>query len=110
MTDDARLQRALMGSATVAMIDRARVVLLSAIARSRTSAWVRQRRDTWVATPWPRRRRVSGVVLLVAAIVHVVLVIAAGDPAGWFWLIVPALAASVGVLAIVMGAERSNHR
>ena len=99
-----------MGSATVAMIDRARVVLLSALAHSRTSAWVRQRRDAWIATRWPRRRRVSGVVLLVAAIVHVVLVVAAGDPAGSFWLIVPALTASVGALAIVVGSQRSNNR
>src|SRR5688500_4287167 len=110
MTDDARLKRALMSSATVAMIERARTVLLSAVTRSRSAESVRQYREAWIAAPWPRRRLVSGIVLLVAAVVHVVLVRAAGDPAGWFWLIVPALAASVGVLAIVMGAERSNHR
>lgn len=110
MTDDARLQRTLAGSTTVAMIDRARMVLLSAVAHSRTSAWVRQRRDTWIATPWTRQRLVFGVVLLIAALVHVVLMLTAGDPAGSFWLIVPALAACAGALGMFMGRERSDNR
>lgn len=110
MSEDARLQRALMGSATVAMIDRGRMVLLSALAHSRTAAWVRHYRERWTATPWRRRRLGSGIVLLVAALVHVVLMLAAGDPAGSFWLIVPALAASAGALGIAMGWQRSANR
>lgn len=110
MTDDARLQRVLTGSATVAMVDRVRLAVRSAIAHSRSSAWLRQRRDTWIAAPWPRRRLMSGIVLLVAAGVHVALMLVAGDPAGSFWLIVPALAACIGALGIAMGWQRSNNR
>jgi hypothetical protein len=110
MTDETRLQRAVTGSAAVATIERARLGLQSALAQSRISAWVRQRRDMWLATPWPLQRVLSGVVLLVAAVVHVVLVLAAGDPAGSFWLIMPALAACAGALGILMGRQRSANR
>src|SRR5688500_9357174 len=103
MTDDTRLQRAVTGSAAVAKIERARLVLQSALAHTRMSASVRRRHDIWLVTPWPRQRVVSGTVLLVAALVHVVLVLAAGDPAGSFWLIVPGLAACAGALGIFMG-------
>lgn len=48
----------------------------------------------------PHMRRLAGVVLLTAAVVHVLMMAAVGGAPGWLWLIVPGLAAAAGLLLL----------
>ena len=55
------------------------------------------------------RVRGVGLALVVAAVVHVAMMMAQGPRAGWVWLVVPALAGAIGVMLLV-AAGTSNAR
>jgi hypothetical protein len=98
-----QLQRALAGSALVITLERARLTIAGAAQRSRAAAIYRRHHGQWSAMAAPRRRLAAGIILLVASAVHVALNLLTGDSAGWFWLIIPGLAAVAGLLSLIMG-------
>jgi hypothetical protein len=85
----------------------------------------RMLRQTWLssatrqtlsgaAEPWRQDRsaaryRSIAIMLLTAAGIHVVLTLAQGPRPGWFWLIVPALAAALAFLILAGSRTRTHH-
>jgi hypothetical protein len=68
--------------------------------RSWCRSWVRSAVKHWQGSRWSVRVRVAGVCLVTAAAVHVALNLAFATSQGWLWLVIPLLAASIGVLFI----------
>jgi len=96
--------RYLRGSAIVAALDRATVVLERWWRASRTGQSTAVFAATLRGTPPRERWHGIAIVLLVAVTVHVTLMMIQGPRPGWFWLIVPAMAASFG-LFLIAGAR-----
>ena len=72
-----------------------------------TSACVRMGRSLtapWLEAGWAIQRRASGALLLVAAVVHVLLILRVGVPPGWLWIMPPAVAAALGGLLWLAGS------
>jgi len=93
--------RYLRGSAIVVALDRATVALerwwRASQSGQRAAAFAVALRHM---PPRQQQQRIA-VVLLSAAAVHVTLTMIQGPRPGWFWLIVPAMAALFGLLVIV---------
>ena len=68
---------------------------------SRSTAVLAALLGKWQALHWAERRRMSGTTVLVAAMVHLLLVLWAGTTPGWLWLAVPGVTLAVGLLLIV---------
>jgi len=93
--------RYLRRSAIVAALDRATVALERWWRASRSGQRAAAFADALGHTPlWQQQQRIA-VVLLIAAAVHVTLMMIQGPRPGWFWLIVPAMAALFGLIMIV---------
>ena len=84
-----------------------RAALAAALAGSVTGAAARRWRDAWVGSGSRERRSFIGVALIVAAAIHVLLELVAGNMAGPFWLIIPIVTACVGALCVAAGGTRS---
>jgi hypothetical protein len=106
MDDRPRLRSALMTSATATTLERGRLAVTAAVRHSRAAALVAQRHAQWTAMPSHRRHFATGLMLLSSAAIHVLLNLLAGDTAGVFWLIIPALAACAGAIGVIMGSHR----
>ena len=108
--DTARLTALLRSSALFAMLDRVRHRLVTAFERSEVAAaWHRSDRQ-WRSRSAHERRRAVGVTVLVAAAVAVLLGWSSGTMVGPYWLIIPSIAAVVGVLSLVVARELSRQR
>ena len=81
-----------------------------AVATSRVAAIVGGATASWQNTGWAARRWAAGLFLLAAVITHVSLTVAAQDPAGWLWLVLPGIAAMVAVVLIVASAAPVRSR
>lgn len=57
---------------------------------------------------WPRRYQSIAVAILAAVSVHVLLTVANGPRPGWFWLVLPAMAMTFGVL-LLMGSTAEKR-
>jgi hypothetical protein len=99
--DHSGAERYLLSSVSLGAFDRA---------TQRLAAWWLDaeagRAAIVLAGAWSResqssRNRRLGIVFLVAVAVHVTLMLWQGPPPGWFWLLIPALAASVAVLLLL---------
>ena len=67
-------------------------------------------RALWTGTAPDQRRLAGGVGLIVAAAVHVGLIVWQERPPSWLWLILPSAAAAAGVLLVTFsGVERKEH-
>lgn len=53
------------------------------------------------------RLRNAGVVLVTAAIVHVLVMALQRVPPGWTWLVIPGIAVAQGIVLIVAGSWRN---
>lgn len=62
--------------------------------------------ERWRHAGWMERYHTLGLVVIVAAAVHVSLAVAQGPRPGWFWLIVPALTSLFAMLLLM--ASRST--
>jgi hypothetical protein len=94
-------------SRSFAVADRARHLLRTSVANSKSAALLGRLEERWTVAPWWQRRRGGGIVLLAGAVTHAVLRIGTGEP-GYFWALIPLLAAAVGALSLV--ASYSHHR
>lgn len=65
-----------------------------------------QARRSWSELRPPVRASAVGTTLLAAVGVHLAVSVAAGRPAGWLWLIVPALVATTGALLVASSPAR----
>jgi hypothetical protein len=63
------------------------------------------RRDALLRAPLAVRYRTVAVVVLTAAIAHVSLMLIQGPRPGWFWIVIPAMAAAFALL--VLAGSRS---
>lgn len=81
--DEARAKSVLASSRLVRWIDAALDVPGRAWQSSTLRRWMQPSVDGVRALPLPERIRLLGLVLLIAAITHIVLVLAVADPVGW---------------------------
>jgi hypothetical protein len=88
-------------SRTYASLDRVRGALVAAVQSSRTAAVLQPLGGQWRSLPWRERRAMSGIILLVAAAVAVLLAWWSGTMIGPFWLIVPGVAACIGMVSVM---------
>lgn len=99
--DDSRMSAVIQSSTVVAVIDRGVSRFRRAAATSAANAIAQRTLAWWHGLPWTGQRFLSGVTLLVAIGVHLLLRIWQEPDPGWLWLIVPGTAAAVGALLVV---------
>ena len=109
MHDDPEVVRALESSVVLRAVARAGNALWDAAARSRSASRFADARRAWRAQPRDQRRRSTACVLIVAAAIHVILVAVNEVPAGWLWLLPPAMAASIGSVIALMADAPETH-
>jgi hypothetical protein len=73
---------------------------IAAVERGAASSWfvgrIARIRAVWREWPWPVQRFAAGVALLTAVAVHVGLTLWKQAPPGFWWLILPGIAAAAG--------------
>ncbi|MGH9386157.1 MAG: hypothetical protein ACRD2N_17920 [Vicinamibacterales bacterium] len=74
-----------------------------------SSAVVGHATRLWSDVPSEVRLPAIGLALIVAATVHVSLVVWHERPAGWLWVMLPALAVLTGTLSIVFAGSRESR-
>lgn len=62
--------------------------------------------ERWRHAAWMERYQTLGLIVVVAAAVHVALTVVQGPRPGWFWLIIPALTSAFAMLLLM--ASRST--
>ena len=65
--------------------------------------------DEWCRLDWARRYESLAALLLSAVIAHVLLTTVNGPRPGWFWLILPGLAATVAIVILSGLRTRRSH-
>ena len=94
------VDRYVMSSFVIRTFDRG-TRLLQDWARASIAVRHAQSIDTrWRQRNWVERCEAIALVLLTAVITHVVLTTLNGPPPGWFWLILPGLAAALAVVLL----------
>lgn len=106
--DNAAIE-AIRSSRSYQWCERARIVLLASVANSTTARCFRRLTAQWTARPWQERRLIAGVVLLVAAVTHLVLQTAATPVIGFVWLVIPAIAACIGAISLTTALMFRKH-
>src|SRR4051812_3229758 len=95
----------------IAIFERSAIVrALDAVARRIERAWADSRlsvsargaADRWRSTPRPLRLRLSGVALVTASVIHVLLTLTQHPLPGWRWLLIPMVIAAQGALLMLM--------
>ena len=87
------VDRYLKESAVVAAVDRLTLRLQAWWLTSAAKLWASAIRDRVEREHRPVRRRAASLLIMIAVIVHVSLTLIQGAPTGWFWMIIPAMAA-----------------
>ena len=91
--------RYLRESAITRAIDRATIALAAAWSGSRTVEAISAALPP--ASEWAERYRSIGAALAVAVLVHVSLTLMQGPRPGWFWIVIPAMAAFCAAVLLV---------
>lgn len=82
----------------------------SAGSRSRSVRAVATIAGAWHGLSRGERRRAIGLTLVTSAAIHAVLTVMHQVPAGWMWLVVPAIAFAEGiVLVVASGSDSTDH-
>ena len=93
-----------IGGGLTGLLQRSRAAFASSV----TAEVVRRVTSSWHDAHWSARRRGAGILLIVAALVHLALGLSS-SAAGWLWMVIPVLAAVVGVLAIAASVPPGAH-
>ena len=96
-------------SRTFAIVDGVRSRLISAASRSRTISAAAARLDEWRRRDWPSRYVNIGGVLAIAAATNALMLWTSGGVIGWMILIIPALAAVIGGLAMALALLKKDR-
>lgn len=110
--DDGRVVALLESSRIVRAVSGAYGTVLRAHAHSWAAGVARRVAAAWRASGAANERRFLGTVLLAAVTTHVAMTLWQEAPPGWFWLVLPAIAAAVGVVLILASdgpVERPGH-
>lgn len=99
--------RYVKNSALVTAVDRATRWLRDAWRSSTAGRVLAAFRERMMREPWQRRYQAAAVFLLTATVVHVMLVWLQGPRPGWFWMIVPAMAALFA--GVLLAGSRSTR-
>jgi hypothetical protein len=108
VTHESWLLQVLASGALAGLVVRVADVGRRAAASSKMFAWARDVAQPWQHTPSGVRRQALGRVIFVATAVHVALVLWAGAPPGWWWLILPGVAATVAIVLQIGALERQR--
>ena len=98
--DDPRVVDALRSSVLLGAVASAMHAIWRGAAASRTGAVATAATTEWQRHPRRERQFAVGVMLVAAAVTSLVLIAAHEVPAGWLWLTPPAIAATLGALAM----------
>jgi hypothetical protein len=82
--------------------------IVGTVESSATAALIRAASRRWRALAHAERLRAAGVMLVVAAGVHVILNGSLGDPAGRMWLGVPVATIAFGALLLISSLDRGT--
>ena len=96
-------------SRTFAVVDDLRSRLTAAVGQSRTVSAAAAGLDEWRRRDWPLRYLNIGGVLVAAAATNALMLWISGGVIGWMILIIPALAAVIGGLAITLALLKKDR-
>jgi hypothetical protein len=99
--DEPQVVAALEASAILGAASRVLAAVWNAAAQSGTGASCERAIGAWRGLSMRERRLATGIVLVVAAATHVVLVATGDIQAGWLWLVAPAAAVSVAIAVLM---------
>ena len=97
--DEPQVVAVLESGVLLGAASRAIAAVWSAAAQSRTAAAFERTIAAWRGLSIRERRLATSVFLVVAAGTHVVLAATSEKQAGWLWLVLPAVALSVALMA-----------
>jgi len=100
--------RYLRQSAVIRTIDRGTIVLGEAWTGSWAARLSAHVSEALSGSDWPLRYRSIGVVVMVSVATHLLLTLMQGARPGWFWLVIPSMAA-VFALAVLTASSRSSQ-
>ena len=106
-TDDSRVVRALSASALIGFVDRSIARVWTAAATSQAGRAFERTIAPWRSASSAERSLLTGIVLVIAPITHVALAVTSEMPAGWLWLVLPGMSATVGVLLIASASTKA---
>jgi len=104
-TRDDRVGAVMLRSTAYGLADRFRALLLSAVSNSRVHAVWQRVAQPWAASSWADRRRAGGTLVVVASIWHALLLLMFGEYASRLVFALPAIAGSIGTLAILSASS-----
>ena len=97
--DEPKVVAVLESGVLLGAASRAIAAVWDAAAQSRTVAACESAIAAWRGLSIRERRLATSVLLVVAAVTHVVLVVTSDPQPGWLWLVLPAVAVSAALLA-----------
>jgi hypothetical protein len=111
----ARVERSDEQAVIKVMIESVVVSWLNRLVTSTSRAWttstvVSGLRRAWMTLIPMERRLLIGLTLIVAAVVHVSLVLWSEQPPAWHWLLLPTFAAAAGALCLVFARSQPGER
>lgn len=104
-TDAPRVVATIESSVVVRAAERVLTLARLAAGSSRAAAVTARAATAWTRLAPPEQHFAGGVTLLAAVAVHVFLTVRHGVPAGWWWLILPGMAAASGLLLALASAQ-----
>jgi len=102
--DDRRVAAVIKSSVLFSALHRALATVWLAADHSVAVAAIMRRTGEWTGLDAISRRLISGIMLIVAVVTHVILTLATLTPPGWIWLVLPGIATAVGTLLVVTSA------
>ena len=105
--DDRQLEQVIAGSRFVGAGARVLTIVGDAAASSFAVGLTKRAGHFWRTSTAQSRRFAGGGVLLTAAMVHTVLLLAQGLPAGWLWALLPGIA--IALAGVLLGLANANE-
>ena len=103
--DDRRVIRVVESSLMFGLADRALARAWHAAASSVALVVAWRVAAAWREVPASRQRRTAGLALLAAVATHVSLMLTGPVPPGWWWLLLPGLFATAGLMLMALSRD-----